>query len=541
MSLFLCTSAGLESPAHFDRWLVAGSIDHDKIPLPAELQVPDVASMLEEAFVAARDTWWRLGRLLSGQPTGELSHACACGSVGSDFGIMLAWDGLVRRLAEEKPRTMVICDDPWLFRQLAGIQGAEFVTAPGILISECTQRIRGFCARVRLGIRNARAAVWLRRFRSNPESGASALLVYGHPGSDGAGRDAYFGDMLVRFPLLQRVLHVDCDISRSEELCRHDRTSSLHAWGSPFAAVFRLPLIRWSPQRSPESEPFYWLIRRAACLENGGGGLAMTWWQSHCQERWLRRIRPAAVAWPWENFAWERALVRSARSLGTATTGYQHTVVGPHQFNYSVRCNPDGLESVPDIIAANGPAYRKELISWGLPEDRVVDAGSIRLPLPEQVPEHDPSAPIFMALSANLPVAIRQVDVARRLAAAGIVTLVKEHPMYPVSFEETSNLRRTETALIDHKSLSTVIYCTGSTAIDSLIAGIPCIRLRFPDRISIDVLPTGVGTTVAEEDNLVALLKCRRSSPRIRWEEIFSKPDEAVWCEILKIGAPQAQ
>ncbi len=87
---------------------------------------------------------------------------------------------------------------------------------------------------------------------------------------------------------------------------------------------------------------------------------------------------PGRVAWPWENFAWERGLCRAARKRGVATIGSQHTVVGPHQINYSTQANADGLASIPDLVVANGPAYKAELSAWGVPEDRLLIGGAFR-------------------------------------------------------------------------------------------------------------------------------------------------------------------
>jgi len=364
-----------------------------------------------------------------------------------------------------------------------------------------------------------------------------AILVYAHPESDASGADAYFGSLLQSLENLFRVLHTDCPHARARTLSCHERTVSLHAWGNPVFAIFALPFARWKPKlREKEVQEFYWILRRAAALENGGGGPAMKRWQIYCQSRWLEKCRPRAVAWPWENFAWERQLAEKAHSLQTGTIGYQHTVIGPHQFNYSVKCNPD-QRTVPDMVAANGPAYRNELIEWGLAPEKVVDAGSIRIAPLETRPVLRSNAPIFIALSANTKIAAQQVAVAERISEKNRRVIVKQHPMYPVAFRETNWLSRTETRIADQEALACVIYSTGASGLDALLAGIPAIRLRFENFISIDALPSRLEGLVSDRHEITTLIEETLPPVNVNWSDLFSRVDFAFWARQLKTSA----
>ena len=237
---------------------------------------------------------------------------------------------------------LAVCDDPYLFRHLAAVAGVSAGRPPSIAARSLYLAIRGLLANCVVATRVAVASIRLRHHRKRFRASMPAILVYGHPESTASGEDAYFGSLLQRLENLFRVLHTDCPHATARALSRHERTVSLHGWGNPAFAIFALPFARWKPDlRSQDVREFYWILRRAALLENSGGGPAMNRWQIHCQSSWLARSRPPAAAWPWENFAWERQLVIRARGLQTDTIGYQHTVIGPHQFNYSVRCNPD--------------------------------------------------------------------------------------------------------------------------------------------------------------------------------------------------------
>ncbi len=529
----LSTSALSEEIRGHHPWLAVTGTDTMAIGLDPAQRLSDLAERLEEAFVTSRETWWRLGCQLYTQPTGNIGHMTACASFGSDFGVMLAWLHLVGDLAQQKDQeTLVLCDDPWLFRALAALPGVDASSAPGIRRVRWQRRLRGIAARLKTAIRLALTSQTTRRFASHIKDKKAAIVVYGHPQSRVDGHDAYFGDLTVKVPGIARLLHTDCSADRARQLCQDTNTASLHAFGHPGFALFRLPFVRWRPRTSDLSVPHAWLVDRAQTLENSGGGPAINVWQMHCQARWLRQIKPTAVAWPWENFAWERAMVRSAHALGVRTVGYQHTVVGPHQFNYSVHANPDGFDSIPDTIAANGPAYRADLITLGMPETRVVDAGAFRFK-PDTVKRFDPNGHVFVPLSGNLKIAGSQLNVARQLAESGRTVLVKAHPMYPVRIPEAANLSETEIPFTEQTNLSAVIFTTGASGIEALLAGVPSLRLCGEDYISINILPHGVSCAKSGLTEAKNALDKLSAPPEISWQDIFSSPDYTKWKALL--------
>ncbi len=499
--------------------------------MDAARKLPNLARRLEQAFEDCRELWWRLGRDMSRAPSAELAHAFTGGAFGSDFGLMLAWARLTRQAAEAKERCLVLCDDPWLFRHLATLLGVAAGHPPALWTHRVRLRLRGFLARCKVSITAVQAALQTRKFRAHHAKGDSVLLVYGHPKSDAQGTDAYFGDLMKTLPSLKRLLHVDCNAARAKRLAADGRTASLHAWGHSLFAL-ALPFLRWRPAPQHLRGSFGWLVRRAADQENGGGGPAMTRWQMHCQERWLEDVMPRRVAWPWENFAWERGLCRTARKRGVATIGYQHTVVGPHQINYSTATNSDGLASIPDLVVANGPAYKAELSAWGMPEDRLLIGGAFRFKR-FRGNLFDPDGPVFVPLSAIPQAARQQVAAARAFAETGRAVLVKEHPMYPQDFKETPYLKRTQTSLADHKGLSAVLYCTGASGLEALLAGLPTFRLMLEDRIAIDILPAGVEATPVTRDGVVEAHNAAANPRPLHWESVLAPPDMELWRRLL--------
>jgi hypothetical protein len=529
MTILLRKSTDLPDPQAYEDWL---AVTGTAAALDLTRKLPNLAERLEDAFVAERETWWALGRSLSAEPSADIAHMPTAGSVGSDFGIMLAWGRLIGGLGGEDAVTLVLCDDPWLFRHLSALEGVDAGTPPVRAYSSMKLILRGVAARAAVALRCALAALRLVRGRRTMAPGGPVILVYGHPASNAQGFDAYFGNLMEQFSGLKRVLHTDCPVGRARELSTDERTTSLHAWGNPLFAL-GLILSRWRPGGAHLRSQYGWLIRRARALENGGGGPAMNRWQMHCQERFLTEAKPDRVLWPWENHGWERGLCRTTQRLGIATIGYQHTVIGPHHFNYSTATNADGLDSIPDVVVADGPAYLDELQAWGVPAERLVIGGAFRFPrFGDDL--YDPKGPMFVPLSAIPQAAHAQIEVARTIAESGQRVWVKQHPMYPVIFDQFENLVRANQPLAEQKGLSAVLYTTGASGLEAILMGIPAFRLMLDDRIAIDVLPRGVGAMAVSPENAAEkILEPKIEPARILWEDILSDPDMALWKKLL--------
>ncbi|OAN49242.1 hypothetical protein A6A04_03765 [Paramagnetospirillum marisnigri] len=536
MTILLRTSRDLPAADQWRSWLAV--TESDTSGLESARKLPRLAHRLEAAFDAAREDWWSLARQLAKSPGAHLSHTVACGAFGSDFGLMLAWDRMARELAAEAEPYLMVCDDAWMFRHLAALPGVEAGAPPPLALVEGKRAIRGFAARGKLALRMILSVLKTRSWRGAIASGDPVLLVYGHPGSRADGFDVYFGTLMAEMPGIKRLLHCDCPPERVAQLAADGRTASLHAWGSALFAL-TLPLRAWRPSSADLSGRFGWLVRRAASRENGGGGPAMNAWQMHCQRRFLKAARPGRICWPWENHAWERDLCRAARSLDIRTIGYQHTVIGPHQINYSPRANLDGLASLPDIVAADGPAYATEMVEWDIPAARIVDAGAWRLP-PVAGGRYDATAQVFVPLSAIPAIARMQVDAARAIARTGRKVLVKQHPMYPLAFAPEANLEPTETGITGHAALSAVIAATGTSSLEGLLLGLPTFRLLPDDRLAVDILPKGVKAVAVTPEELPEVLATTPAPAPLDHAALLSPPDRGTWKSLMFGDIPAA-
>jgi len=527
MPVLLRHSGDLASVATFDRWVSIGVVD---LPLAPKMRVANLAASLETSFDAISDHWFELASELGKSPSSNLAHAPSCAANVSDLGVMMAWDKLVADMTGAPEKILVVCDDPWLYRQLTEQVGIDAGEPPSLLQQTFRLAVRGHVARLACAARLIVNNLRVRAQKSSASVDKTVVLSYGHPRSKADGYDGYFANLLQEYPKLRRILHVDCPASRALELVGDNQTLSLHAWGR-IVDFFELPFARWKPNKSHLSGKWGWLVKRAAALESGTGQAAMVRWQQICQRRWLQQTRPACVIWPWENHGWERHFVRTARALGIPTIGYQHSVVGQQMLNYSLRSNADGLESIPDqILCTGGPTF-EQLGAWGLPRDRLKIAGALRIPEIKKATV-DPSGPVYMALSFDQDTAKQMLDAADRLTEKGYRFVVKNHPMQPTISSQNDQIEITPKPFSDHKGLRALVFAASTVGLEAAIAGLPTIRFQTEDKVALNILPPTVPLLASDAAGLEEALG-KVTPLELDHQKIFSPVNRAVWKKAL--------
>lgn len=526
MAVLLRRSDDLPGADLYHVWTSVGPRGDD-LPGP---RIEGEARALEAAFAAAAPGWFDLARRLAAHPDSWLAHMPVCAPNASDFGLMLAWSELVAQWGAADRTTLVLCDDPWLFRHLAGLAGVRAGTPPPLRLPALKLWLRGYASRLMVAVRMARAAWALRGQRRQVRPGSAALMVYGHPKSSRAGDDAYFGPLMHEIPALTRILHTDCLVPRARALADDQgRTLSLHAFANPLAAL-SLPWRRWRPRTEFTRGEMGWLVRRAAAREGGSGQAAMIAWQRHCQARWLRAARPSVVAWPWESHAWERAFIPAARAMGARTLGYQHSVVGM-QLNFAAASVPSDAH-VPDLIACNGASARDQVLAYGHDAGRLRVGGALRFANPP-VPAHDPDGPVFLAVPFDGRVAAQMVDAARPLGAKGWRFVVKDHPLTPFFFKESPGVTRTAIALENQPGLRAVVFAATTVGLEAVLAGLPTLRFLPRGCIALDILPKDCEVRPTDAETLERDLLAATASVPPRRSDIFAPVDLDFWKKAL--------
>lgn len=509
----------------YDSWFVVGTAENGA-SLAMGKRIPGLAVLLERAFVDRLDDWFKIARGLGRTPTAARAHCPSCAPNISDFGLMLAWTSLVDQHAAESARTLVVCNDPWLFRHLRVRPGVDAGRAPGLWRQRIKLALRGLAARFRVSAFMAMASLRCRNVRGENRPGATVLLVYGHPRSTAQGEDGYFGPLMAQLGHLRRMLHVDCSPARARALSLDGRTGSLHGWGSP-AYALTLGWRHWRLGKEDCKDDVGWLVRRAAAREGGTGTGAMVAWQIHCQKRWLDAVRPGKIAWPYENHGWERALTRHAGDAGIVAIGYQHSVVG-RQANLAPHSNPDGMAGIPGLIICNSASGMAQLNGMGIPADRMAVGGALRFSGLSQ-PLYDPRAPILVAAPFDGETGRQMVRACAAADSNGREFLVKVHPMTPFDFIETPSVRRTNIPFDRQPALSAVVFAATTVGLEGLLGGIPTIRFLPDGKISLDILPGDISVPVATRETLEQALADASQPPKLTPDDFFGPIDFELW------------
>ena len=537
MSVLLRRSNDLPAPEAYDAWITVS--EHPPSGVSGN-HLAGFSSRLEDSFDAAAQEWQDLARSLASEPTSELAQMPGCAPTCSDFGLMLAWSNLVEVLANNDERVLLICDDPWLFRHLAELPKVDAGAPPPYMAISLKLALRGFLVQTKVALRATFASLIFRHHRSRAKIGSTVILAYGHPDSRAEGYDAYFGPLMKKWPELVRVLHVDGPLGRAKSLSADPRTISLHAWGNPLAAL-KLPFARWKPPATHLNGTLGWLVRRAAALEGGSGQAAMSRWQQICQKNWLRQTRPRLITWPWENHAWERGFVCSAREFEVRTIGYLHTPHGRHHWGISPASNRDGLDSTPDEIVCTGAIPAKRLASLGYPPDHISVGGSLRHVVFGSLP-HDPDGPVLMALPNNKDIAQQMEKIAVGWAKKNKMVLIKPHPMAPAKIRTLPDTMYTEDPLDRLPPLAAVVYAMSSIGLEALAGGLPVIRFHPGTSVApIAALPENLDVPATNAQELEDALRSLNRQKTVDVAEYYSAPDFGFWDRALNNGSPEFQ
>ena len=148
-------------------------------------------------------------------------------------------------------------------------------------------------------------------------------------------------------------------------------------------------------------------------------------------------------------------------------------------------------------------------------------------------PQHDPAAPVFVALPFDHVIADEMMAALRTAAQTEREYLVRDHPMTPYPIQSQGPVRRADGPLDSIPAVSSVIYAA-TTVGQALIAGLPTLRFRSRSKLSVDILPPGIVAPTTEARTLAHDLETARPPSRIDRAYVFAAPDMALWHSQLK-------
>ena len=112
--------------------------------------------------------------------------------------------------------------------------------------------------------------------------------------------------------------------------------------------------------------------------------------------------------------------------------------------------------------------------------------------------------------------------------------------MYPLAFEETDLIRRTDGTIGEQSSLSAVFYSTGTSGLEALLAGLPTFRLLPEDVIAINVLPSSLSAVPVTAGGLADALASALKQPNAEWSDVLAPVDWDLWRQLLAGGDADA-
>lgn len=105
--------------------------------------------------------------------------------------------------------------------------------------------------------------------------------------------------------------------------------------------------------------------------------------------------------------------------------------------------------------------------------------------------------------------------------------------MYPLRIEETDTISKTDRPLAQQSGLSAVLYSTGTSGLEALLAGLPAVRLLLEDRIAISVLPEDINIPAATKDDIADVIAHAEKPEHRDWTRILAPVDMGLWRSAL--------
>lgn len=350
-------------------------------------------------------------------------------------------------------------------RAAARIAGREVPPLPGVATPPL---LRGV----------ARAArTLLRTLLARAPASSCEFLVFTLAGRASDARDAYFG------PLSEAL---GAERTTTVFLAAgHGARAASNARRAPLEAYARLPDIfaAWSEARAarlhgtPTDRDHAALAQDLVRLERDSGEAFMRAFMARAFRRMVLAARPRVVLFPFENRAWEKALILAAREAGVRkVVGYQHSSITPRHLAFEI---PAGTtQPLPDQVVTVGEVTAGWLRDRApVLADRIGAGASLRrvsaqIPLPG-------SHGLLVAISSSAEEALALMTMVHAAAPQVRMPVVfRSHPTIPAEdlfarFDWPGHVRlsRGTSLEADLADASIVGYASSTVALEGMLQG----------------------------------------------------------------------
>ena len=321
------------------------------------------------------------------------------------------------------------------------------------------------------------ARTLLRTLLSRAPASSCEFLVFTLAGRAGDARDAYFGP-------LSEALGAERSTTVFLAAGREARSAS-NARRTPLEAYARVPDIfaAWSEARAarlhgaPTDRDHAALAQDLARLERDSGEAFMHAFMARAFRRMVLAVRPRVILFPFENRAWEKALILAAREAGVRkVVGYQHSSITPRHLAFEIP--PGSVQPLPDQVLTVGDVTARWLRERApVLADRIGVGASLRrvtasIPLPE-------GHGLLVAISSSADEALALMAMVHAAAPQiGMPVVFRSHPTIPAEglfarFTWPGHVRLSRgTTLEEDLAAATIVgYASSTVALDGMLQG----------------------------------------------------------------------
>lgn len=274
---------------------------------------------------------------------------------------------------------------------------------------------------------------------------------------------------------------------------------SLLQWRDIFSALCDVRVAKRMCRTFDSGDVRSRLVRWIWLDEIGRGEVFMLAIQKRAWKRLLSKYSPSVVVLPYEARAWERSLVRQARSCDVRCVGYQHSSLTPRHHAILVAASADSVDWIPDAIICCGQVTADRLArSSAAYQGRLHVGAALRASSVQMSP---PGPSVLVALSSSRHEATELFQVFAAACKQGLEAqlIFRAHPTIPVrdlfdSFEWPPGTRFSDgcSLSMDIADACCIAYSSATVALEGMRYGRIPLYIDIGEVLSGDPIDEGL-------------------------------------------------